>query len=98
MEFLLKYRKRGANEWGPTLSLPKMPLAKQIDNLEVYTIYEVSMAAKNQQGPGPWTLKTGITGESGERNTNLVHGYQGAIPGRKYRRLKDLANPERVLF
>ncbi len=65
--FLLNYKKQGAANYERRLTLPKTPLSKQIDNLEVYTVYEIAMAAKNKNGTGPWTKRTGITGESREQ-------------------------------
>eukprot|EP00794_Sanderia_malayensis_P008937 gene8937-9890_t len=72
--YLMRFKKLGAAIWQPTLTLPKTPLYKQIDNLEVYTPYEIAMAAQNAQGLGPWIKRTGVTGESRPTAapTNLV--------------------------
>lgn len=64
MNFLLRYREYGTPQWSPNRQLPKTPLSTTIDNLKGFTAYEVSMAAKNDRGIGPWAQKTGVTGES----------------------------------
>ena len=65
MQFLLRYRELGTSQWSSNRQLPKTPLYALIQNLKGFTAYEVSMAAKNDRGTGPWAQKTGVTGESG---------------------------------
>ena len=64
MQYLLRYRELGKTEWSANRILPKTPLYALIDSLKGFTAYEVSMAAKNDRGAGPWAQKTGMTGES----------------------------------
>ncbi|XP_065066493.1 protein sidekick-2-like isoform X2 [Rhopilema esculentum] len=64
VEFLLRYKEQSRSEWSASRRLPRTPLYAVIKNLKGYTKYDISMAAKNDRGTGPWTEKTGITGES----------------------------------
>ena len=69
----MRYREKGTTLWSSTKRLPKAPLYTQIDSLKVYSQYEISLAAINARGTGPWAQKTGITGESRENFAFELH-------------------------
>ena len=65
----MKYRQQGSADF-TNVSLPSNSRQYALNNLKVFTVYGIMVAAVNEKGPGPYTPEYNVT--TGEKRKLVI--------------------------